>query len=163
VDPRRTRIAFGIDSIGWPRTEGEFRNFSGQLTIDFDRPQRSKAEFTVDAGSLQVGSDALASLIKSTAFLNVERHPKMTFVSTSVEKIDERTARVNGILTLLGVSKPVQIEVTVDRSAGQGKRLGFKANWSIMRSQFGMSAGTPIVADKVDLLVTTEAVAKEGQ
>lgn len=163
VDPRRTRIAFGIDAIGWPRTEGEFRNFSGRLTIDFDKPQRSRAEFSVDATSVQVGSEALASLIKSAAFLNVDRHPRMTFVSTSVEKVDERTARVAGNLTLLGVSKPVQIDVTVDREAAQGKRLGFKAAWSIMRSEFGMSAGTPLVADKVDLLVTTEAVEKEGQ
>jgi polyisoprenoid-binding protein YceI len=163
IDPRRTRIAFGIDAIGWPRTEGEFRNFSGRITIDFDRPQRSKAEFSVDAGSLQVGSDALAALIKSAAFLNVDRHPRMTFVSTSVDKIDERTARVEGNLTLLGVSKPVQLDVTVDREPGQGRRLGFKAAWTIMRSEFGMGTGTPIVADKVDLLVTTEAVEKEAQ
>ena len=163
IDPRRTRIAFGIDSIGWPRTEGEFRTFSGRITIDFDRPQRSKAEFSVDAGSVQVGSDPLAALIRSTAFLNVDRHPRMTFVSTSVEKLDSRTARVEGTLTLLGVSKPVQLEVKVEGDPGRGKRLGFKAAWSIMRSEFGMSAGTPIVADKVDLVVTTEAVEKEGQ
>jgi polyisoprenoid-binding protein YceI len=161
VDPHRTRIAFGIDSIGWPRTEGEFKQFSGRISIDFDKPQRSKAEFTVDTASLQAGSDALSSLIKSSAFLDAERHPRITFASTSVEKLNDRTARVEGMLTLLGVSKPVAIDVTVDR--GTGKRLGFKAAWSIMRSQFGMSAGTPIVADKVDLLVTTEAAEKDGQ
>ncbi|MEJ1935341.1 YceI family protein, partial [Nostoc sp. NIES-2111] len=161
VDPQRTRIAFGIDSIGWPRTEGEFRRFSGRISIDFDKPQRSKAEFTVETASLQVGSDALGSLIKSGAFLNAERYPRITFASTGVEKLDERTARVEGTLTLLGVSKPVAIDVTVER--GAGKRVGFKAAWSIMRSQFGMGAGTPMIADKVDLLVTTEAAEKEGQ
>ena len=160
VDPQRTRIAFGIDSIGWPRTEGEFRRFSGRISIDFDKPQRSKAEFAVETASLQVGSDALAALIKSGAFLNAERYPRITFASTAVEKLDERTARVQGTLTLMGVSQPVAIDVTVDR--GAGKRVGLKAAWSIMRSQFGMSAGTPIVADKVDLLVTTEAAEKDG-
>jgi polyisoprenoid-binding protein YceI len=66
---------------------------------------------------------------------------------------------VTGNLTLLGVTRLIDLDVEVDRKlAGAGQRVGFKATGIIDRRDFGMNAGSPVISDKVHLIVTTEVV-----
>jgi polyisoprenoid-binding protein YceI len=58
------------------------------LQIDFDRPAKSHASFTVDAASVDVGSPAFNDFVKSLALLDVGRIPTMSVASTQVEKIE---------------------------------------------------------------------------
>jgi polyisoprenoid-binding protein YceI len=48
----------------------------------------------------------------SPDFLNVAEFPEMTFKSTSVKRTDDKNGKVTGELTLLGVTKPVTMDVT---------------------------------------------------
>lgn len=78
---------------------------------------------------------------------------------TLVEKVDARHAHVIGNLTLLGVTRPINLDVEVDRKlAGAGQRVGFKATGIIDRREFGMNAGSPVISETVHLIVTTEVV-----
>jgi polyisoprenoid-binding protein YceI len=52
--------------------------------------------------------------IKSSPLLNAEKYPTLSFVSTLVEKLDSRTARLSGNLTMLGVTRPIVLMVYVD-------------------------------------------------
>ena len=93
------------------------------MLIDFDRPAKSYATFTVEFASVDAGSPMFNNFIKSPALLNVERFPTMSFVSTQVEKLDSRTARVSGSLTMLGVSRPIALTVNVETDpSAQGAR-----------------------------------------
>ena len=47
------------------------------------------------------------------AFLDAARYPIIDFVSNSVEKIDDRTVRISGDLTLLAITKPLTVNVSV--------------------------------------------------
>ena len=156
IDPARTRIAFTIESAAWPTTRGSFTKFDGRLSLDFDRPQRSSVRFVVQAGSVDVGSRGLSDYVRSTAFFNAANYPTMSFASTSIDKVDDRTARVTGELTMLGVTRPMTLTVSVDRSR-RGGIVGLVAKGRIMRSQFGMNSGVPVISDAVDIVVTTEA------
>jgi polyisoprenoid-binding protein YceI len=85
----------------------------------------------------------------------------MGFVSTSVEKRDEHIARVTGDLTMLGVTRPISLDVEVARKlAGANHRVGFKATGVINRLDFGMNSGYPLISDAIHLAVTTEASAE---
>ncbi len=85
----------------------------------------------------------------------------MGFVSTSVEKRDEHLARVTGDLTMLGVTRPISLDVEVARNlAGMNQRVGFKATCVINRLDFGMNWGYPLIGDAIHLIVTTEAPAE---
>jgi len=155
IDPARTHIGFTIDATGFPRTQGEFHAFKGQLSVNFDRPSLSRVSFTVESGSIDVGSPSFDGTLRGPAFLNSERFPVIAFRSTSVEKVDDKTARVVGDLTMLGVTLPLQLDVDVRRAAN-GQRVGFAARARIDRLAYGMNSGYPIISREVDLTVTSE-------
>src|ERR1700678_2607871 len=56
INPARTHIAFAIDAIGYPRTHGQFHQFSGRISVDFDHPERSSVTFHVKSKSVDVGA-----------------------------------------------------------------------------------------------------------
>jgi polyisoprenoid-binding protein YceI len=158
IDPARTHIAFAIDAVGFPRTQGEFRRFEGRISVDFEHPGRSSVAFHVQSQSVDVGSSSFDDYLRSVAFLNAARYPTIDFVSNSVEKIDDHTVRVSGDLTLLGVTKPLTVNVAVRREFGSGSsRLGFLAKTSINRLDFGMTSGFPLVSRDVELVISSEA------
>jgi polyisoprenoid-binding protein YceI len=97
MDPTRTHIAFAIDAVGYPRTEGRFRRFEGRTSIDFQHPDKGTVAFHVRSQSIDVGSSSFDDYLRSGAFLNAERFPTIDFISNSVEKIDDHTARVRAI------------------------------------------------------------------
>ena len=161
IDPSQTHVRFWIDAIIWPRTTGEFKSFEGRIDIDFARPSRSRVDFRVAAKSVDVDSATLDDYLRSAVFFNVARFPDMRFVSTSVEKRDEHLARVTGDLTMLGVTRPISLDVEVARRlAGTNQRVGFKATGVINRLDFGMNSGYPLISDAIHLTVTTEASAE---
>jgi polyisoprenoid-binding protein YceI len=161
IDPSQTHVRFWVDAIGWPRTTGEFKSFEGRIYIDFDRPSRSRADFRVAAKSVDVNSATMDDYLRSEVFFNVARFPDMRFVSTSVEKRDEHLAQVTGDLTMLGVTRPISLDVEVARKlAGTNQRVGFKATGVINRLDFGMNAGYPLISDAIHLTVSTEASAE---
>jgi len=161
IDPSLTHVRFWVDAIGWPRTAGEFKSFEGRIDIDFDRPSRSRVDFRVAAKSVDVNSATMDDYLRSEVFFNVARFPDMRFVSTSVEKRDEHLARVIGDLTMLGVTRPIGLDVEVARElAATNQRVGFKATGVINRLDFGMNSGYPLISDAIHLTVTTEASAE---
>jgi len=158
IDPARTRISFSIDAIGYPRTEGEFRRFDGRISVDFDHPAQSHVNFHVEAGSVDVGSASFSDYLRSEAFLNAARFNEIVFSSTAVEKVDDHLVRVTGDLTMLGVTRPLTVDVEVRREAeARRARLEFTARAKIDRLEFGMSSGFPVISRDVDLLVASEA------
>src|SRR5271167_3269370 len=127
IDPARTHIAFAIDSVGYPRTHGQFRQFSGRISVDLDHPNRSSVTFHVRSQSVDVGSSSFDDYLRSTAFLDAAHFPSIDFASKSVEKLDDHTVRVTGDLTLLGVTRPLSVDVAVQRAMSGGERLDFLA------------------------------------
>jgi polyisoprenoid-binding protein YceI len=157
IDPARTHIAFAIEAIGYPRTHGEFRQFAGRISVDLDHPDRSSVAFHVQSQSVDVGSPSFDDYMRSVAFFDAAHYPSIDFVSRSVEKLDDHTVRVTGDLTLLGVTRPLDVDVAVQRATG-GERLDFLAKTSIDRLAFGMNSGFPLVSREVELVISSEAV-----
>jgi polyisoprenoid-binding protein YceI len=159
INPERTHIAFAIDAVGYPRTHGQFRQFSGRISVDFDHPDRSNVTFHVQTQSVDVGSQPFDDYLRSAAFLDAAKFPSIDFISKSIEKVDDRTVRVTGDLTLLGVTRPLVVDVAVQRGTGDGGgRLVFLARTSIDRLAFGMNSGFPLVSREVELAISSEAV-----
>ena len=157
IDPARTHIGFVVEAVGFPRTQGVFHVFSGWLSIDFDRPAASRVAFTVRSDSIEVGSSSFDDALRGSNFLDAQRFPEIHFESTRVEKRDESTIDLTGDLTLLGVTRPLTVEVEVKRLGGA--RLSFVAHAHIDRLAYGMNSGFPIISRNVDLTVSSEALA----
>jgi polyisoprenoid-binding protein YceI len=162
IDEAQTSIGFTIGAVGFPTTHGHFAHYRGNLWIDFDRPAKSYASFTVEAASVDLGSPTFNDFVKGSALLNVEQFPNMSFVSTRVEKLDGHTARVIGNLTLLGVTKPITLIVDVAADpASKLRMVAFVAKGKIQRSDFGMIFGIPLIDDALEITVKTRALTDE--
>jgi polyisoprenoid-binding protein YceI len=86
----------------------------------------------------------------------------MSFASTQVEKLDAHTARVTGTLTMLGVSKPFTLTVNVETDpSAKGRAVAFVAKGTIVRSDFGMKFGIPLIDDALEITVKTRALTDE--
>ncbi len=134
------------------------RRFEGRISVDFEHPGKSSVAFHVQSQSVDVGSSSFDDYLRSVAFLDAARFPSIDFVSNSVEKIDDHTVRVSGDLTLLGVTKPLSVNVAVRReSRGGSARLAFQAKTNIDRLDFGMTSGFPLVSRDVELVISSEA------
>ncbi len=87
--------------------------------------------------------------------------PTAKFVSTKIEKTGDKTAKVTGDLTLVGVTKPVTLEVTFNEKKpnpmSKKESVGFSATTVIKRSEFGINYAVPNVSDDVELQIEAEA------
>jgi polyisoprenoid-binding protein YceI len=159
IDPARTHIAFAIDAVGYPRTHGQFRQFAGRISVDFEHPDKSSVAFHVQSQSVEVGSASFDDYLRSVAFLDSTRFPSIDFISNSVAKVDDHTVRVTGRLTLLGVTRPLSVDVAVQHEGGGGgQRLAFLAKTNIDRLEFGMNSGFPLVSRDVELVISSAAI-----
>src|SRR6185312_8371472 len=158
IDEAHTWVGFKIDAVGFPTTRGHFNHYSGKVLIDFDHPAKSFTSFTVDSTSVDLGSQAFNDFVKSSPLLNAERYPTLSFVSTQVEKLDSRAARVTGNLTMLGVTRSIVLTVNVDADPlAKGRAVAFVATGTIRRSEFGMPFGVPLIDDTLEITVKTRA------
>ena len=103
--------------------------------------------------------------MRGADFLNAGEFPEMTFVATKAEKLSDTEGKVTGDLTLLGVTKPITLDVTFNKAGnypfGDGHyALGFDATGSFKRSDFGMSYGVDgdIVGDEIKLVIGVEGI-----
>ena len=98
-------------------------------------------------------------------FLDVERHPEMIFETEGPVVIESDTARVEGALTLLGQTRPLALDVVLNKSdtypfGHKKETLGISARGALMRSDYGMeyAVANGLVGDEVSLIIELEAL-----
>lgn len=162
-DKKHTQILFFVNHMGFSNSNGKFLGFDGSFTFDEARPQDGHVEVTIDTNSLNMDDGKWEEHLKSKDFFNVETYPSMTFKSTKVEMTGEKTAMLTGDLTLLGQTKPVTLDVTLNRCGAHpmssAPTCGFSARGTIKRSEWGMTSYVPMVSGEVELRIEVEASA----
>ena len=162
LDPSHTSVVFVINHLGFSNVYGRFDDVAGKLTFDPKAIKSSSVTATIKTASFDTNHAKREEHLKSADFFNVAVFPEMTFTSTHIEKTGERTGKVTGTLTLLGLSKPVVLDVTFNQAGvspiTKKDTVGFSARGSLKRSDFGMITFLPAIADKVDIIIETEAV-----
>ena len=162
-----TQIIFAVGHLGFSHSHGMFTDFSGGFTFDEAAPEKSTVDVTIQTASIDMRHDKWNEHLKNADFFNVEQFPTMTFKSTAVEVTGEKTAKLTGNLTLLGVTKPVTLDVTYNKSGVHpySKKYvsGFSATGTLNRSDFGMTYGLPGVADEVRLIIEVEGESEKAE
>lgn len=164
-DPAHTQVMFSVSHLGMSYSHGRFAKFDGYFTFDVKNPEASDIDVTVDATSIDMGSKEWEDHIRGTDFLNTEKFPTMTFKSNSVKSTGEKTGTVTGNLTLLGVTRPVTLDVTYNKSGRHPYMKNFVAGFSISgkikRSEFGMAKHIPDVGDEVNIMIEVEGIRQD--
>ncbi|WP_029007511.1 YceI family protein [Azospirillum halopraeferens] len=162
VDPAHTAVVFLVDHLGFASAIGRFNTVSGEIAFDKEAMENNRVTVTIDTASIDTNHAKRDEHLKSPDFFNVKEFPRMTFTSTRVEKTGDGAGRLHGDLTLLGVTRPVVLDVTFNKdgvsAASRKETVGFSARGTIRRGEFGMSYGAPNIGDEIQLLIEVEAV-----
>ncbi len=159
--------------VTWVR--GHFKNVEGRMVLDAADTARSSVEATINARGLWTGEPDRDAHLRSADFLDVDKHPSITFKSTRVETVGANEYKVTGNLTIRGVTRPVVLDVhhlgqwqtpfwVGNQDKGSVTRAGFVAETRINRHDFGVSwnstldKGGIVVGDEVFLTLDVEAL-----
>lgn len=143
IDPAHSSANFSIRHMMVTNVRGSFKKVTGTVVYDPENPSASTVNAEIDASSINTNEDQRDTHLRSADFLHVEQFPTITFRSTKVEKTGDDEFKIQGDLTIHGVTKPVTLEV--EGPAPEGKdpwgntRTGATAKTKIKRSDFGLT------------------------
>ncbi|KTD15687.1 polyprenyl-pyrophosphate binding protein [Legionella gratiana] len=160
LDNKHTYVLWSIEHLGFSTQYGKWYA-SGKLILDQDNPSQSKVDVTINVADMVTGVPELDEHLKSKLFFDTKQFPTATFVSNKVTPTGKDTATVDGTLTLRGVSRPVVLQVTLNKQGmnpiNNKMSAGFTATTAIKRSDFGINAFLPALSDTVNIKIGAEA------
>ncbi|NCT69143.1 MAG: polyisoprenoid-binding protein [Rhodanobacteraceae bacterium] len=163
LDPGHTQVVFSWNHFGYSNPTAQFRTIEGTLDYDQAAPTKATVKVTIPLASINSNVSKLDEHLQSADFFDVAQYPDATFASTKVEKgAGPNKLKVTGDLTLHGVTKPVVLDVTVNKVADhpmwKAPVAGFDASVTVKRSDFGISKYVPMVSDDIKIHITTEGI-----
>jgi polyisoprenoid-binding protein YceI len=162
LDPPHTQVLFSWDHLGYSHPTGEFDHVDGELVYDAANPAASSLHVSIPVATLHTHVPALDRQLLGPMYLNAEKYPLITFVSSKVKVEGKKRFKVEGQLTLHGVTRPVTLDVTLNKAGKypmiEAPALGFGASTTFSRSAFGVGYGVPMVGDTLRVTISTEAI-----
>ena len=160
IDPEYTVPSFEVEHLGFTTQRGRFDKTEGKVVLDM-AAKKGMVEFTIYTSSLDMGSRAWTVHVSSVGLFDIERFPTMTFKSDRLLFDGDKVVGAEGQFTLLGVSKPITVQV--NRFSCGVNPLNKKPmcaadiSGTLKRSDFGMVKYIPTVSDSIKISVPVEA------
>ncbi|HZI89432.1 MAG TPA: YceI family protein [Candidatus Polarisedimenticolia bacterium] len=165
IDPVHSRVEFTIRHL-FSKVTGNFGAFKGTILYDPASPASSSVKAEIDASSIDTNNDRRDGHLKSPDFFDVAKYPTLTFASTKVTPAGEGKFKIQGVLTMRGVSKPVTLDASF-LGAGPGMdgvpHAGFEATTKVDRKDYGilwnkaLDQGGTLLGDDVSINLEIEA------
>ena len=163
TDPNHSLIAFEVNHFGFNDYYGLFGDVAGTLVIDPANLAAAKVDVTIPVANVTTASKGLTDHLlragkdggKPDFFGPAPAPARFLSTSVKVDAKDKTKATITGDLTLNGVTKPVTFEAEFTGAGAnpfnKKATVGFEAETSIKRSDFGVNAFIPFVSDEVEL------------
>ncbi len=154
-------IQFRIQHLGYSWLLGRFNDFEGKFSYDEANPAAASVEVDIDTASIDSNHAERDKHLRGKDFLDVSQYPQARFVSTTYEESDDGTARLNGELTLHGVTRPITIDVKpVGHGADPwgGYRRGFEGSTTLTLADFGIDYNLGPASREVELFLSVEGI-----
>jgi polyisoprenoid-binding protein YceI len=159
ADKAHTNMNFAISHLVISEVTGRFNDFEidAQADDSFGDPEFS---VNIQTASIDTQNSRRDDHLKSEDFFAVETFPTITFKSNSIEKTGENTFKLNGDLSMHGVTKPVTLEgklngiITDERN--QKLKAGLKFTGTLKRSDFNVGGSMVPIGNEVAITINTE-------
>ncbi|HET6908089.1 MAG TPA: YceI family protein [Mycobacteriales bacterium] len=167
IDPTHSRLGFAAKHAMVATVRGGFNVYSGEVFLDEEQPENSWAKVEIDVASVSTGNNDRDAHLRTPDFFDIDNHPKITFQSTKVEKVDDDVYTLIGDLTINGKTNPVSIdwELTGTSNDPWGNfRAGFEGKATVNRRDWDLAwnlaldKGGVLVSEKVKLEFDIAAV-----
>ena len=149
-------VQFRVQHLGYSWLYGRFNNFDGNFSYDAATPEKAKLSVTIDTSSVDTNHAERDKHIRSDDFLNVDKFSEAKFISTSFDG-----KSLKGNLTLMGVTKPVDIVV---EKIGEGEdpwggyRAGFEGRTTFKMADFGVKKSLGPKSADVEMILSVEGI-----
>ena len=161
IESNHAYVVWFANHFGFSNQSGKFSDVSGEIIFDEAKPANSSVDVTIKIASLVTGLAKFDQHLKSADFFDAEKFPTAKFVSKKIKVIGKDKSKIEGDLTIHGVTKTVVLDAKMNKSGvsaiTQKPTIGFSATAEINRSEFGLEYAIPGVADKVKLVIEAEA------
>ncbi|MEU3031539.1 YceI family protein [Streptomyces incarnatus] len=167
IDPAHTTIEFVARHAMVTNVRGSFQDFTGSLHLDGQDPAKSTATLDITMASIDTGNADRDGHLKSADFFKIDEFPTMTFRSTKAESLGGEDYRITGDLSLLGVTRPITIDLEFNGIAKDpfgNERAGFEGRSELLRSEWGLTwnaaleTGGVLISDKIKLNFDISAI-----
>lgn len=160
LDPQHTYVSWQINHFGFSNPSGKWMA-QGTLWLDQQHPQKSNVDVTINVANIITGIPELDKHLQAPLFFDTDKFPTATFVSNKVDVIGKDKALVHGILTIHGISKPVTLNMQLNKIGenpiNNKMGVGFSGNTKIKRSDFDIITLLPGLGDEVTIHIEAEA------
>ncbi len=162
VDKSHSEVQFKVKHMVISTVSGEFTDFDAEAETQDESFSDPKFEFKANIDSINTKNADRDGHLKSEDFFNASEFPVLRFEGNGLNG-----NKLNGELTIKGVTKPVTLDANfggVINDPYGNKRAGFEFEGEINRKDFGLNwsatteAGGLVVADKVKLFVNLELI-----
>jgi polyisoprenoid-binding protein YceI len=172
LDENHASLTWKVSHLGLSNYTARFTDFDAEFTFDPQNPAASVVTAEIDPMSIETDYhdngdvDFNKKLATDPAWFNAENFPDIKFKSTSLEMTEDSTGVLKGDLEFLGVTKPVELDVTLNGAMlenpfSKKAVMGFSAKGSIKRSDWGMNSYLPDIGDAVEILIEAEFVKED--
>jgi polyisoprenoid-binding protein YceI len=164
IDPTHSEASFSVRHLV-TKVRGRFAKLEGEIQAAED-PTQSKVSISVDPTSIDTNNEQRDGHLRSADFLEVEKYPALTFVSTGIRSNGDDFL-IDGDLTIKGVTRQItaKLEVGGFTPGPDGVlRGGFNASFDIDRNDYNVNfnavleTGGVMVGDKVSIQFDAEAI-----
>lgn len=166
IDPVHTQISVTARHLGMASVRGKFTEFGGHIEVGRP-PERSTVTATIQAASIETGSKMRDDHLRSADFLDVDRNPTIEYRGTSLVPLGPDKWRVNGELTLNGITRDVPLDLEYlghGPDSWGGTRAAFRAVTELRRDDFAITynqvvqAGITLIGTTLRVELDVEAV-----
>jgi len=162
IDKSHSKIGFSVPHMAVAETEGNFREFDGNLITKSEDFNGAEVSFTANAASIDTENERRDSHLKSADFFDAEKFPIISFKGNIIK--DGGKYKLAGDFTMHGITKKVEFDVTYGGSinTGRGQKAGFKLTGKINRQDFGLTwsktvpTGEMVVGEIVEIICKIE-------
>ena len=155
LDKQHSFINFRIGHLGLSKIVGRFNNIDATLDFDPATPETLVLNGVIAADSIDLNNDDFESTLQEASWFDSERYPQLTFKSESVTAITDNQLEITGTLSMRGVSIPITLNTTFNGGADniitRKYTIGFSANATISRSDFGMDTFSAFASDEIEV------------
>lgn len=161
IDPGHTQILFTWNHFGFSNPSATLEKIGGEFQLDTEDLTKSSITVVLPLEGLHTGVPKLDEHLKSAEFFDASKYPEIRFKSTKVEKTGADRLKVTGDLSIHGVTKPVVLDVKVnkigDNPMMKVASAGFDADVTIKRTEFTVGAYVPNVSDDIRVHITLDS------
>ena len=171
LDRPHCSVEFAVRHMAISKVRGRFKSFAADIFVGPSLDE-SNLRATIDLGSVDTNNPDRDSHLKNSDFFNVERHPEMTFQSTTISEVGDGEYAITGDLMINGVTRTETLSATFHGTetfpGDSSLHAGFEAKASIKRMDYGIDFNVPlgaggfVISDEIEIELDIQLLAPKN-